>query len=273
MTVRPPAPRERTAPAPAAGPGRAPHPRMRARRVEVARDVGRRRRRRLNVVLAVVCLGVWTLVGLRSSLLDVDRVQVSGAEHTSADAVRAAAGIAPGEPMVGADLDGGTEAVAALPWTDEVRIARMWPGTVRIVVTERTPVAVVRTPGGWARLDAEGRVLDEAPARPDDLVALTGRRDAAPADTLPAADREVLATVAELPDALAPDVEEARRDDRGLVLALGEGWTVVVGDGEDLPAKAAAARAVREAADPADGCTIDVRVPDSPVLTPGGDCA
>jgi cell division protein FtsQ len=273
VTARPPVPQERTAPTEAPPPGRAPHPRIRARRVEVARDVGRRRRRRLNVVLAVVCLGVWTLVGLRSSLLDVDRVQVSGTEHTSTDAVRAAAGIAPGEPMVGADLDAGTDAVAALPWTDEVRIARMWPGTVRIVVTERTPVAVVRTPGGWARLDAEGRVLDLDPARPDDLVALTGRREVEPGGTLPDADREVLATVAALPEVLAPDVEEADRDDRGLVLALGEGWTVVVGDGEELAAKAAAARAVRAAADPADGCTIDVRVPDSPVLTPGGDCA
>lgn len=273
MTPRPPVSQERTAPARAGGPGRVPHPRMRARRVEVARDVSRRRRRRLNAVLAVVCLVVWTLVGLRSPLLDVDRVQVSGAEHTSVDAIRAAAGIAPGEPMVGADLDGGTAAVAALPWTDEVRVARRWPGTVRVVVTERTPVAVVRTPGGWARLDAEGRVLDLSPARPDDLVALTGRRDAAPGDTLPAADREVVATVAALPDVLAPDVGEATRGGQGLVLTLGEGWTVVLGDGEELPAKAAAARAVRAAADPADGCTIDVRVPDAPVLTPGGDCA
>ncbi len=270
MSPRPPVQQDR---APAAAPAtRPPHPRIRARRVAVARDVGRRRRRRLNVVLAVICLGVWTLVGLRSSLLDVDRVQVTGADRTAPDAVRAAAGIAPGEPMVGLDVDAGTDAVAALPWVDEVRISRMWPGTVRIVVTERTPLAAVRVDGGWARVDAQGRVLDVV-AAPPDLLALAGRRPAGPGATLPAADREVLATLARIPDALAVQVAQARADDRGLVLDVGEGWTVVVGDDDDLGAKAAAARAVQAAADPADGCTIDVRVPSSPVLTPGGDCA
>ena len=64
---------------------------MRARRVEVARRAGRKRLRRVEVGLALVCAVVWTMVGLRSSLVDVDRVQVVGAEHTTVEQVRATA--------------------------------------------------------------------------------------------------------------------------------------------------------------------------------------
>lgn len=250
----------------------APHPRIRARRVAVARDVGRVRRRRLNVVLALVCAVVWSMVGLRSSLVDVDRVQVDGAEQTPAGQVRTAAEVGRGEPMVSVDQGAAAEAVAALPWVDEVRVERMWPGTVRIVVVEREPVAVVATPTGDALVDGEGRVLAEA-GSDTAPIRLEGRRDAAPGDTLPAADRVVLAVVGRLPPPLGADVEAATAEDRGVVLALGEGWSVVIGDDADLEAKAGAALAVRDAADPADGCTIDVRVPSAPVLTGGGRCA
>ncbi len=257
----------------AAGEGeRPPHPRIRARRVEVARDVGRHRRRRLNVLLALVALVVWSLVGVRSSLVDVDRVQVDGSQRTPPEVIRDAVGIAPGDPMVGLDLGEGSRAAAALPWLDEVRVQRMWPGTVRIVVTERRAVAAVRARSGWVLLDAEGRALAEVEDQPA-LVALEGRRDVTPGDDLGADDRALLATVAELPDALRSEVVGADRDDRGLRLDLRGGWSAVLGDGRDLDPKSEAVAAVRRAADPADGCTIDVRVPSAPVLTPGGQCA
>ncbi len=265
MRTAGPAPTKRPAPV------GSPHPRLRDRRVEVARRVGRRRRRRLNVILALVATVVWSLVGLRSGLLDVDRVQVAGADRTAPASIRDAAGIALGSPMVEADLDRAARAVSALPWVDEVRIQRLWPGTVRVVVTERTALAAVPVAEGWARVDAKGRVLDVV-ARRGDLVTLAGRRSVGPGDTLTGTDRSVLATLSRLPSDLRPMVEGATSDDRGLVLAVGDGWTVVVGSGDALVAKAAAARAVRAASDPADGCVIDVRVPDAPVLTPGGSC-
>lgn len=245
---------------------------MRARQVAVARNAGRRRRRRLTAVLALVCVVVWSLVGLRSSLVDVDRVQVDGAERTPDRAIRAASGIFTGDTMVGADLDGGTVAVAALPWVDEVRITRLWPGTVRIVVTERVPVVAVAVGDGWARIDARGRVLDQASTRPA-LIALQGRRKVAPGDVLASWDRDLADLIDRLPDALAAQVEGVGRDERGVVLDLTGGWTVLVGEAGALPAQSDAVAAVRTAADPGDGCTIDVRVPSAPVLTPGGRCA
>jgi cell division protein FtsQ len=249
-------------------------PRMRARRVDVARSAGRRRMRRLNVVLALVCAVVWVLVALRSPVLDVDRVQVVGAERTTIEEIRRASRTGPGAPMFEVDLGRARDGVAALPWIDEVRTTRMWPGTVRIVVTERHEVAAVAHDSGWALLDAEGRVLAVVAERPD-LPALPGESGADPGGRVGADDRSALAVLGDLPTELRSLVEATAEGPDGLELVLTDGFRVVLGDGEALSAKADAAVAVRDhAGDPeANGCRIDVRVPSAPVLTTGRGCA
>lgn len=271
--VRPPArprPAVRASSRPPAQPST--HPRIRARRVEVARTAGRRRLRRLNVVLGVVCVAVWGLVVLRSPLFDVDRVQVVGAGRTTEAEATSASGIRTGDPLVEADLAGAETAVAALPWVDEARVSRMWPGTVRIVVTERTPLATQAHTDGWAVLDATGRVLDVVAEAPD-LVVLDGRSDVAPGARLREADRAVLRTLTRIPEGLRPDVGGAAAGPDGQQITLAGGDLVVLGDGSDLAAKLAAAEAVAADAGPEDGCRIDVRVPTAPVLTTDGSCA
>lgn len=249
------------------------HPRIRARRAEVARGRGRRRMRRVTAVLGVICAVVWTLVVLRSPLLDVDRVQVVGAERTDAAAIEAAGGATRGSPMVEVDLDGARRGVAALPWIDEVRTTRLWPGTIRIVVSERAEVATVAHDDGWALLDAEGRVLAVVATEPD-LPALAGERAAAPGATLDRDDRAALAVLGALPASLRQAVDGADHGRDGLELVLDDGFRVVLGDDGQLAAKAQAAAAVRQhAAPPGDACRIDVRVPTAPVLTTGRGCA
>ncbi len=250
-------------------------PRMRARRVDVARSRGRRRMRRIKGILAVICAVVWGLVAVRSPLLDVDRVHVVGAERVPvAEVRRAAATTSTGTPMVEVDLGRARAGVAALPWVDEVRVTRMWPGSVRIVVTERHEVAAVATSGeGWALVDADGRVLDVVGAEPD-LPALPGERDAAPGDALGPDDRRALAVLGDLPSTLRSTVVTTDEGADGLELVLDDGFQVVLGDGTDLVAKAEAAEAVRQHAGSGGGaCRIDVRVPTAPVLTTGRACA
>jgi len=253
-------------------------PRMRARRVEVARHAGRRRMRRITAVLAVICTVVWALVAIRSPLLDVDRVQVVGAERVAVAEVEAAAATtSTGTPMLEVDADRARSGVAALPWVDEVRVTKLWPGTVRIVITERHEVAAVevpvRGPDRWALLDAEGRVLalvDDAP----DLPRLPGERPTAPGRTLGAADRQALDVLGGLPSSLRAATEATAEGPDGLELVLDDGFRAVLGDGGALPAKARAVEAVRQhAGTPDDACRIDVRVPTAPVLTTGRGCA
>lgn len=256
-------------------PARVVHdPRMRARRVEVTRSAGRRRMRRVKAVLAVICAVVWGLVALRSPLLDVDRVQVVGAERVDVAAVRAAArSTTPGTPMHEVDPGRAREGVAALPWVDEVRVTKLWPGTVRIVITERHEVAAVEHPDGWSLVDADGRVLVTIDDEPD-LPALPGEREAAPGDRLGAEDRRALAVLGALPATLRSATDATATGPDGLELVLDDGFRAVLGDGGDLAAKARAVEAVRQhAGSPEDGCRIDVRVPTAPVLTSGRGCA
>lgn len=257
---------------PVDGPVTGPHPRIRARQVEVARRRGRRRLRVLTALLAVVCVAVWVGVLLRSPVLDVDRVQVHGAERTPDAALLDAAGIAPGDPMVGADLAAVGERVASLPWVDEVVVRRRWPGTVRIVVTEREPVAIVARSDGWAVVDGTGRVLALGGARPA-LPLIDGTTVVLPGERLERDQRDVAAVLAGLDGLLDDEVTGALAGDDGVEVDLGSGHRVVLGDADELDDKVASALAVREQADPADGCRIDVRVPSAPVLTSGGDCA
>lgn len=229
--------------------------------------------RRVEAVLGVICAIVWALVVLRSPLLDVDRVQIVGAERTGATAIERAGGVTRGMPLVEVDLDGTRRGVAALPWIDEVRTARLWPGTIRIVVSERTEVAAVGHDEGWALLDADGRVLAVVDDEPD-LPALTGERRAAPGATLDRDDRAVLAVLGALPTSLRQAVDRADQGGDGVELVLDDGFRVILGDAGQLTAKAQAAEAVRRHAAPAGAaCRIDVRVPTAPVLTSGRGCA
>jgi len=141
---------------------RAPiEPRLRARRIEVARDQGRRRLRRVLVLLALVAVAAAGVAIVRSPLLDVDRVTVRGTE-AGADAVREASGVVPGDALISIDAGAVADRVEDLPWVAEARVARDWSGTVAISVTPRVPVAVVGS-GTGTLLDAEGVAIGAAP--------------------------------------------------------------------------------------------------------------
>ncbi|WP_219417140.1 cell division protein FtsQ/DivIB [Pseudonocardia nigra] len=128
---------------------------------------GHYRRRRLAAVLA----GVLLLVGLAltgrvllydAGLADVEDVQVTGTAAVPVDAVLAAAAVVPGGPLAAVDTEAVAARVAELPGVATAEVARGWPNTVTIAVTERVPVATARTPDGLALVDATGVVYRAA---------------------------------------------------------------------------------------------------------------
>jgi cell division protein FtsQ len=48
-------------------------------------------------------------------------------------------------------------------WVERADVARLWPGRIRVVLLERTPVAFVRTSGGLSLVDSSGQLLDRPP--------------------------------------------------------------------------------------------------------------
>lgn len=244
------------------------HPRLRARRIAVRRNEGRRRLRRLVLLVVIISLIGLGWGAVRSPLLDVDTVEVAGASRTGAEAVMAASGIEPGEPLASIDAGAAEAAVAALPWIATAEIRRDWPGTVTIEVTERTPVAVAAGhDGGWAVLDVAGRVLAVEPEPVEGLPVVMGLESLGPPGSQVADEAGALEVVAILPEALRSEVASVRARGRDLVVELRGGGEVRMGPPTSLEDKVLAVATVLEEVEVGSLAVLDVTVPSSPVVT------
>lgn len=129
----------------------------------------RYRRRRLAALLAGLLLLVGLGFGVRVllydlGLFDVEQVRVTGTAAVPEADVLAAAAVEPGVPLASVDTAAVAARVAQLPPVESVRVARSWPHTVAVTVTERVPVATVQTSQGPALVDRTGVVYRGAPA-------------------------------------------------------------------------------------------------------------
>jgi cell division protein FtsQ len=252
---------------------------MRARRIAVRRDEGRRRLHRLAALGAVVALALAATIATRTPLLDVDRVEVSGATHTDVATILRTAGVTKGQPMTGVNVDGARSRLAALPWVASASVSKQWPGTVRIRLQERRAVAYVDGGSGrWLLVDTGAHVLESVPAPPAGLpvlaVPVVSGRQGSP---LPAADRDLVRVAAALDDTLRPQVSAVGADGRGPLLALASCGLVLLGDTTELDAKLLATTTVLAQVDHTSPgraiAVLDVRVPGAPVLTHDPNCA
>lgn len=250
-------------------------PRIRARRIAVQRDVGRRRLHWLSVLGGLVAIVAVTVVAALSPLLDVDAVEVTGALRAEVAAVIAASGVERGDPLVVLDSAGATAAIRRLPWVDEVTIARVWPGTVAIDLVERVPVAGFLEAGSRVALvDRTGRILDVVSAEGSGVVLVSGLAPpGAPGGDIPSAGEPALAVAAALPAEVAPHVAQLVVGDAGqlrLTLRLpatGPPAEVILGDDSLLAAKVAALSTLLATVDLTDLDTLDLEVPSTPALT------
>ena len=110
-----------------------------------------RARTRLRLVIGLVALVALAAAGfalVRSPLLSVNRVTVTGHEHSDPAAVLARLDVVPGMPTVSVDAGAIEAALRADPWVADARVVVSWPGSVDVEVTEQVPVAAVTTAGG-----------------------------------------------------------------------------------------------------------------------------
>lgn len=261
------------------------HPRMRQRRAQVLEDETRRRRKRwLWVALPVVTLGLlWGLA--HTPPFAVAEVLVEGGEHTADAAVLEASGIDPGQAMLTLDERAVQRRVEALPWVEEADVVRAWPRMVRIEVTERTPVAVAVTEaaGPQALVDATGRVVQlgqfdaagDGDGEGPGLVVLTGLDDLPEeGEDLPAEALDAVAIAARAPE-LVPDTLEEISVDLDAVIAPGApgaGAVVRFRSGESVDERLVALDTLLTDADLSCLATVDLTVPDRPVVTRHPGC-
>ncbi|WP_420638269.1 cell division protein FtsQ/DivIB [Candidatus Poriferisocius sp.] len=244
-------------------------PRIQARRQRV------RSRRRLRLWIGVGLVVVLVAIGYgitQSPLLDVDEVEVIGAQRTGADVVLATAGIERGDPLLGLDVSGARRAIAALPWVDQVRSSRGWGGKVTFDVTEREAVAQVAVEAGWALSDVQGRVLHIDPAPADVPVVLVGSVPQ-PGGWLPGTALPLLEAAEALGSIPAEELGPISWVNGQVIIDLPGSGQASWGGRDDPQGKAVTLATFLAKVDLHCFELIDLSVPEFPVLTRIDDCS
>jgi cell division protein FtsQ len=94
--------------------------------------------------------------------LRLDQVVVSGRERTQPDSILAALGIRQGGPILGFDPARAKQRLEDLTWVKTAVVERSLPGTVRIALTERAPLALWQLDGALSVIDRDGERIDRA---------------------------------------------------------------------------------------------------------------
>jgi cell division protein FtsQ len=235
-------------------------PRIEERLIEVQREAGRRR---LRILLIVSCvssaLGLAYLV-VMSPFLDVDHVTVTGQRHVTTAQVRGAARVRHGDHLLLVDTGAVARRIERIPWVRAASVKRDLPGTLRVTITEYTPVAYVRVGDAVMLVAANGHVIARVPRVRAGAVEIRGIRRAPVGDVL--APPGVAGIVPRLPRALAQRVEAVDVSGSGIALELRGGGEIRLGDSSDLAAKAASAQAVLDHLAGTPFSYIDVSTPD-----------
>ncbi|MGD2103450.1 MAG: FtsQ-type POTRA domain-containing protein, partial [Acidimicrobiia bacterium] len=244
-------------------------PRLMERRKTVAEHNAKRNVTRLLKFLAL-CLVAASIVWLLfSPWLSIREVETSGISVSATHSILAETGVVAGTPTV--SIRTGTAEAALLedPWIAEANVTVHWPDRVVVTVKERTPLAWVRTSGGWSRRAIDGTALPSGET-PDEAMAWIDLPDLADEDALGSAE---LAGSLEFVESLP-----ARRH-QGAVVTMNEGelWADVAGHqvrlgrAVEMREKALSLDALLDETIPVDSVLVLIAPTNPAVMTPTPD--
>ncbi len=107
--------------------------------------------------------------------LAVTDIQAIGRRNTSGEDILLALGVSARTPILGLDLVDAKRRVESLPWVASAEIERRLPHALRIVITERVPVAILQTADRSMLIDAKGVQIVPVAAQSGGLPIVTGR--------------------------------------------------------------------------------------------------
>lgn len=162
--------------------------------------------------------------------LPVREIRIEGRANTPEPLLRAALGIAKGDPILSFSVEGARQRIESLSSVAHVAVERRLPGTVYVRLVERRPFAIWQDQGHFVLIDRNGQVVDnEDVADFTELPLVVGA--GAPAHA--AALFDALAEVPEIRSRVAAAIRVA---ERRWNLQLRNGATVMLPQGEERPA-------------------------------------
>ncbi|MGE0214350.1 cell division protein FtsQ/DivIB [Mycolicibacterium sp.] len=207
--------------------------------------------------LAVLVVGLGLLLYF-TPIMSARAIVVTGLGAVTQEEVVAAAGVAPGTPLLQVDTDAVAERVAGIRRVASARVQRQYPSTLRVTVVERVPVVVRDYPDGVHQFDKDG--VDFAVGPPPPGVPYLDTENPGPNDPATRAALQVMTSLR--PDVAGQVGRVSAPSVAAITLTLIDGRVVVWGTTDRTEEKALKLAALLTQP----GRTYDVSSPDLPTV-------
>ncbi|MEV0619996.1 FtsQ-type POTRA domain-containing protein [Nonomuraea sp. NPDC050404] len=183
------------------------------------------------VLLTAGVVGTAAWLVFFSPVLGVRSIDIVGNITVPSERIKQQAGVADLHPLATVNLADVEGRVMGIRQLASAKVDRIWPGTLKIEVVEREPVAAVQSGQRVAIVDGQGVVIEHRSVAPPMLPLLKVDRPV-PGDPVMAAALKVVQAV---PGEVAAKVRQVRAASaEGVTLELSDGRTVLWG-GPDRP--------------------------------------
>ncbi|MGC2889906.1 MAG: FtsQ-type POTRA domain-containing protein [Candidatus Acidiferrum sp.] len=132
-----------------------------------------------TVTFAIVA-GRFLLYSPRVLLLKPDQIELSGNHIVSREAVLQPFARDRNHSVLRIPLDARRSQLEELPWVESASVQRILPNRIRVELTERTPIAFLRSGNELALIDAHGVILDRPEGQALHFPIVTGLPDSMP---------------------------------------------------------------------------------------------
>jgi cell division protein FtsQ len=188
------------------------------------------------VGLLVFCLVFVTTV---SPLFNAKTINVEGESHLKEEKILALSGVDEGTNILWLSGDAVADRLIADPWVKTVEVAKRYPSTLTIAVTERTAVAQMGDGHDWILIAGDGTALEDSkrtPSLPEVQGVASPAVGSRDGSSVPAAQ-----AIAAMTPSTREAVERVVIDDDGsLRMMLRDGGKVEYGPAAEVVAKAEA---------------------------------
>jgi cell division protein FtsQ len=114
----------------------------------------------LSVGFAVYEAASYLLYSPGVLLKSAEQIEIQGNRFVPPEAIAEKFSADMGRSVVRVPLTDRRELIETLPWVEEAHVQRVMPNRIRVEITERTPVAFLRTGSDLSLVDAQGIILE-----------------------------------------------------------------------------------------------------------------
>lgn len=165
--------------------------------------------------------------------LTVQHVEITGRDKTPESLLRAAIGVAQGDPIVSFSVADARARIESIAWVRSAIVERVLPGTIRVVLNERRPFAVWQNQGKFTLIDHAGSVVTDS-----DISAFADKLPLVVGTGAPGNAGVLLDAINAYPDISTRMIAAVRVGERRWNLCMTSGANVLLPEGAEVPALA-----------------------------------